>query len=48
MTAIVLFALAALVLWGVLATVLGVDQDGYGRPEISERNRHRGDATDWR
>lgn len=32
-------ALGALVLWGVLATILGMDGDGYGRAEIRDRNR---------
>ena len=31
--------LAALALWGILATVLRLADDGYGRPEISSRNR---------
>ena len=36
---IILLALGALALWGVLATILGLDHDGYGRPEIRDRNR---------
>lgn len=39
MTTIILLILGALMLWGVLATVLGLDGDGYGRPELRERNR---------
>ncbi|WP_156401778.1 hypothetical protein [Agromyces sp. Soil535] len=40
MTIIVFLVLAGLALWGVLATVLRLDTDGYGRPEIRDRNRH--------
>ena len=40
MTIIVVLVLAGLALWGVLATVLRLDTDGYGRPEIRDRNRH--------
>lgn len=36
---IFLLILGALALWGVLATAFGLDGDGYGRPEIRERNR---------
>lgn len=36
---IFLLILGALALWGVLATALGLDGDGYGRPEVRERNR---------
>jgi hypothetical protein len=36
---IILLAMAALVLWGVLATILSMANDGYGRPEIAARNR---------
>jgi hypothetical protein len=36
---IILLALAALVLWGVLASILRLENDGYGRPEIRDRNR---------
>ena len=32
--------LAALAVWGVVATLLRLDTDGYGRPEIRDRNRH--------
>ena len=39
MTTIILLILGALMLWGVLATVLGLEGDGYGRPELRERNR---------
>lgn len=39
MTIFILLALGALVLWGVLATILGLERDGYGRPEIRNRNR---------
>ncbi|WP_157372826.1 hypothetical protein [Agromyces sp. Root81] len=40
MTTIIFLVLAGLAVWGVLATVLRLDTDGYGRPEISDRNRH--------
>lgn len=40
MTIIVLLIIAGLAVWGVLATVLRLDTDGYGRPEIRDRNRH--------
>ncbi len=40
MTTIVFLILAGLAIWGVLATVLRLDGDGYGRPEIRDRNRH--------
>lgn len=40
MTTIILLVLAGLAVWGVLATVLRLDDDGYGRPEIRDRNRH--------
>lgn len=40
MATIVFLVLAGLALWGVLATVLRLDTDGYGRPEIRDRNRH--------
>ncbi|MFE6963782.1 hypothetical protein ACFVAJ_01635 [Agromyces sp. NPDC057679] len=40
MTTIMLLVLAGLAVWGVLATVLRLDDDGYGRPEIRDRTRH--------
>ena len=40
MTIIVLLIIAGLAVWGVIATVLRLDTDGYGRPEIRDRNRH--------
>ncbi|MFF2390803.1 hypothetical protein [Agromyces sp. NPDC058104] len=40
MTTIILLVLAGLAVWGVLATVLRLDDDGYGRPEIRDRTRH--------
>jgi hypothetical protein len=40
MTTIVLLILAGLALWGVLAAILKIDNDGYGRPEIRDRVRH--------
>jgi hypothetical protein len=40
MTTIIFLVLAGLAVWGVLATVLRLDTDGYGRPEIRDRNRH--------
>jgi hypothetical protein len=36
---IILIALAALILWGALASILKLKDDGYGRPEIRDRNR---------
>jgi hypothetical protein len=36
---LILIVLAALALWGVLASILRLQNDGYGRPEIRERNR---------
>ena len=32
--------LAALAVWGVVSTLTRLDSDGYGRPEIRDRNRH--------
>ena len=40
MTTLVFLIIAGLAVWGVLATVLRLDGDGYGRPEIRNRNRH--------
>ena len=40
MTTIVFLVIAGIAIWGVLATVLRLDGDGYGRPEIRDRNRH--------
>lgn len=40
MTIILLLILAGLALWGALATVLRLGDDGYGRPEIRDRVRH--------
>jgi len=42
MATIILLVLGALMLWGVLATILGLGHDGYGRPEIRDRNRGPG------
>ena len=36
---ILVMILAGLALWGALATILRLTNDGYGRPEISSRNR---------
>ncbi|WP_168770825.1 hypothetical protein [Orlajensenia flava] len=47
MTAFVLIALAILVFWGVIASILSLDSDGYGRPEISDRTRHAQNAVRW-
>ncbi|MET0725358.1 MAG: hypothetical protein ABWY36_03340 [Leifsonia sp.] len=47
MSIIVLIALAALVLWGVIASILGLENDGYGRPEIRDRNRHAQNQVRW-
>lgn len=32
--------LAALAVWGVVSTLIRLDSDGYGRPEIRNRVRH--------
>ncbi|MEL4318995.1 hypothetical protein WJX64_08275 [Leifsonia sp. YIM 134122] len=47
MSIILLIALVALVFWGALATILGLDNDGYGRPEIRDRTRHAGHGDSW-
>ncbi|WP_419817056.1 hypothetical protein [Glaciibacter flavus] len=47
MTAFVLIALAILVFWGVIASILSLDSDGYGRPEIRDRTRHAQNAVRW-
>jgi len=41
---IFLLILGAVALWGVLATAFGLEGDGYGRPEIRERNRGPGQS----
>ncbi|WP_448003874.1 hypothetical protein [Agromyces bauzanensis] len=40
MSIFVFLVIAGLAVWGVLATVLRLEGDGYGRPEIRDRNRH--------
>jgi|GEM_PF-2425987 len=40
MDIIVFLILAGLAVWGVVATLLRLDSDGYGRPEIRDRVRH--------
>lgn len=40
MTTLVLLIFAGLAVWGVVATLLRLDSDGYGRPEIRDRTRH--------
>ncbi|WP_173922201.1 hypothetical protein [Agromyces sp. Marseille-P2726] len=40
MNTVIFLIIAALAIWGVLATVLRLESDGYGRPEIRDRNRH--------
>lgn len=40
MSIFVFLVIAGLAVWGVLATLLRLDGDGYGRPEIRNRNRH--------
>ncbi|MEV1129851.1 hypothetical protein [Agromyces sp. NPDC049794] len=40
MSTLVFLVIAGLAVWGVLATVLRLEGDGYGRPEIRDRNRH--------
>ena len=39
MTIFILFIIG-LAVWGVVATLLRLDTDGYGRPEIRDRVRH--------
>lgn len=36
---ILMVVLAFLALWGVLASIVPLRSDGYGRPEIRDRNR---------
>ncbi|WP_166789591.1 hypothetical protein [Cryobacterium fucosi] len=36
---IITVAIVLLVLWGVVATILGLRNDGLGRPELAQRNR---------
>ncbi|GAA4367760.1 hypothetical protein [Agromyces bauzanensis] len=40
MSIVVFLVIAGLAGWGVLATLLRLEGDGYGRPEIRDRNRH--------
>jgi len=40
MTTIILLILLGLAVWGAVATLLRLDTDGYGRPEIRDRVRH--------
>ena len=40
MSTLVFLLIAGLAVWGVLSTVLRLEGDGYGRPEIRDRNRH--------
>ena len=40
METIVMLIFFGLAVWGVVATLLRLDTDGYGRPEIRDRNRH--------
>ncbi|WP_160144900.1 hypothetical protein [Acidovorax sp. SLBN-42] len=40
MSIFVFLVIAGLAVWGVLSTLLRLDGDGYGRPEIRDRNRH--------
>ena len=39
-TIILLLVLVGLAVWGSVATLLRLDDDGYGRPEIRDRVRH--------
>lgn len=39
---IIALAVALLIVWGVVATILALENDGYGRPELAERNRRAG------
>lgn len=36
---IITVAIVALAVWGVVATLLGLGNDGLGRPEVAQRNR---------
>lgn len=36
---IITVAIVSLVVWGVVATILGLGNDGLGRPELADRNR---------
>ncbi|WP_166804444.1 hypothetical protein [Cryobacterium algoritolerans] len=36
---IISVAIVLLVVWGVVATILVLGNDGLGRPELAERNR---------
>ncbi|BDZ53723.1 hypothetical protein [Agromyces marinus] len=40
MELMMLLILGGLAVWGVVATLLRLDSDGYGRPEIRDRVRH--------
>lgn len=40
MTTFILLIVAGLAVWGIVATLLRLASDGYGRPEIRNRNRH--------
>lgn len=40
MDIIIILVLAAIAVWGVVATLTHLDSDGYGRPEIRNRVRH--------
>lgn len=37
---IFILIIIGLAVWGVIATLLRLDTDGYGRPEIRDRVRH--------
>lgn len=39
-TTIVFLVLASLAVWGAVETLLRLENDGYGRPEIRDRTRH--------
>ena len=40
MDTIIFLVLAAIAVWGVVATLTRLESDGYGRPEIRDRVRH--------
>lgn len=47
MAALILIPLAILVFWGVIASILSLENDGYGRPEIRDRTRHVERRVSW-
>ncbi len=39
---VIAMAVVLLIVWGVVATILALENDGYGRAELAERNRRAG------